>query len=65
VTIDPGDGGIEARNTKKGVAIEPDTCIPTWYGDPLDLDHITTSLMQQWVWEHPEPEAEPPPDEPG
>ena len=56
VTIDPGDGSIEARNTKTGVAIEPDTCIPTWYGDPLDLDHITTSLMQQWEWEHPEAE---------
>ena len=65
VTIDPEDGGIESGNTKTGVVIEPDTCIPTWYGDPLDLDHIATSLMQQWVWEHPEaePEAEPPPDE--
>jgi hypothetical protein len=62
VTIDPDDGGIEGRNTKTGVVIEPDTCIPTWYGDPLDLDHIATSLMQQWVWEH--PEAEPAPDEP-
>ena len=56
VAIDPGDGSIEARNTKTGVVIEPDTLIPTWYGDPLDLDHITTSLMQQWEWEHPEAE---------
>ena len=58
VSIDPGDGSIEARNTDQGVAIEPDTCIPTWYGDPLDLDHITTSLMQQWEWEHPETEPD-------
>ena len=54
VTIDPGDGGVETRNTHRGITIAPDTCIPRWYGDPLDLDHITTSLMQQWEWEHPE-----------
>jgi hypothetical protein len=59
VSIDPGDGGIETRNTELGVTIAPETCIPRWYGDALDLDHITTSLMQQWVWEHPEPEPEP------
>jgi hypothetical protein len=57
VSIDPNDGGIETRNTNRGIIVEPDTCIPRWYGDPLDLDHITTSLMQQWEWEHPDPDA--------
>ena len=36
------------------VPVEPATIGAIWYGDPLDLDHVTTSLMQQWVWEHPE-----------
>ncbi len=54
VGIDPNDGSIERRNADHGIVVEPTTCEPTWYGDPLDLDHITTSLMQQWEWEHPE-----------
>jgi hypothetical protein len=33
--------------------------LPRWYGDALDLDHITTSLMQQWECEHPEPNPDP------
>ncbi len=32
-------------NTAYGIAITPDTCIPRWYGDKLDLDHIITGLL--------------------
>ena len=59
VTIDPTTAASKPATPTTASTIEPDTCIPRWYGDALDLDHITTSLMQQWVWEHPEPEAEP------
>jgi hypothetical protein len=57
VEIDPNDGGIVRRNHDAGVRITSDTMIPNWYGDRLDLDHITSSLMQDWVREHPPPDA--------
>jgi hypothetical protein len=38
------DGGLERRNCENGITIEPDTCIPRWYGDPLDLNHVITGL---------------------
>jgi hypothetical protein len=37
-------GGIERRNRAAAIAIDPDTVTPRWYGDPLDLGHITTAL---------------------
>jgi 5-methylcytosine-specific restriction endonuclease McrA len=37
-------GGIERRNQAAGIDIDPSTVTPRWYGDPLDLDHITTAL---------------------
>jgi hypothetical protein len=36
--------GIVDRNTRAGIAVEPTTITPRWYGDPLDLGHITTAL---------------------
>jgi len=27
-----------------GIEIDPATVMPRWYGDPLDLGHITTAL---------------------
>jgi hypothetical protein len=36
--------GVERRNRAAGIAIEPDSITPRWYGDPLDLGHITTAL---------------------
>ena len=38
------DRSIEHRNHTAGISIGPETTIPRWYGDPLDLDHIATSL---------------------
>ena len=37
-------GGIERRNRSTGIEINPTTTMPRWYGDPLDLGHITTAL---------------------
>lgn len=37
--------GVERGNCKRGVAIDPTTCVPRWYGDRLDLDHIITGLL--------------------
>ena len=37
--------GIERGNCQRGVNIDPTTCIPRWYGDRLDLDHIVTGLL--------------------
>jgi hypothetical protein len=37
-------GGIEQRNRAAGIEVEPSTVMPRWYGDALDLDHITTAL---------------------
>ncbi|MDQ1430295.1 MAG: hypothetical protein QOF40_897 [Actinomycetota bacterium] len=39
-----GIDGIERRNQAAGIAIDPATVMPRWYGDPLDLGHITTAL---------------------
>jgi hypothetical protein len=36
--------GILDRNGGAGIVIERDAITPTWYGDPLDLGHITTAL---------------------
>ena len=36
--------GILDRKTRAGIAVERDTITPRWYGDPLDLGHITTAL---------------------
>ena len=63
-TLDAGPGvtyrtgspihSTDSNDITPGVSVEPTTIGAIWYGDPLDLDHITTSLMQQWVREHPE-----------
>jgi uncharacterized protein YlxP (DUF503 family) len=37
-------GGLELRNRTSGITVEPDSITPRWYGDPLDLGHITTTL---------------------
>ena len=37
--------GIERGNCQRGITIDPTTCIPRWYGDRLDLDHIVTGLL--------------------
>jgi 5-methylcytosine-specific restriction endonuclease McrA len=42
-------GGIEHHNREAGLAIDPTTVTPRWYGDPLDLGHITTAL---WCTDH-------------
>jgi len=36
--------GVLDRNASDGITVEPDTITPRWYGDPLDLGHITTAL---------------------
>jgi hypothetical protein len=40
---------LTERNAAVGLAIDADTVKPRWYGDPLDLDHITTAL---WCADH-------------
>ncbi len=45
-----GGSGIEGCNRERGVIVHPDTCIPRWAGERLDLDHIMTSL---WQVDHP------------
>ena len=42
---------IADDNTAYGITITPDTCIPRWYGEKLDLDHIITGLL---CIDHPE-----------
>jgi hypothetical protein len=42
---------ITNDNRDYGITIDPDTCIPRWYGDKLDLDHIITGLL---CIDHPE-----------
>jgi hypothetical protein len=40
-----GDSGaIERRNRAAGVSVDSTAITPRWYGDPLDLGHITTAL---------------------
>jgi hypothetical protein len=41
--------GVERHNHRRGVAVDPTTPIARWYGDPLDLDHVTTAL---WCIDH-------------
>ena len=36
---------VERTNCERGVSIDASTCIPRWYGDRLDLDHIVTGLL--------------------
>lgn len=38
------DGRIECHNRARGIAIDHTTNVPRLYGDPLDLDHVTTAL---------------------
>lgn len=35
------------RNARAGLTIEPTAITPRWYGDPLDLDHVTTALVRR------------------
>ena len=37
--------GLERSNRQRGRTIDPTTCVPQWYGDHLDLDHIVTGLL--------------------
>jgi hypothetical protein len=42
----PCDGHeVERANRSRGIAIDPTTCIPRWYGDPLNLKDIVSSLV--------------------
>jgi hypothetical protein len=36
--------GVIDRNEAAGVEVGTTTITPRWYGDPLDLGHITTAL---------------------
>ena len=35
---------MERRNRAAGIAVDATAITPRWYGDPLDLGHITTAL---------------------
>jgi hypothetical protein len=37
-------GAIERRNRAAEIAVDSTAITPHWYGDPLDLGHITTAL---------------------
>jgi hypothetical protein len=37
-------GAVERRNRAAGIAVDATAITPRWYGDPLDLAHITTAL---------------------
>jgi 5-methylcytosine-specific restriction endonuclease McrA len=37
-------GGLELRNRAAGITVATGSVNPRWYGDPLDLGHITTAL---------------------
>ena len=37
-------GAIACRNRAAGIAVGAASITPRWYGDPLDLGHITTAL---------------------
>ncbi len=41
---------IEELNKLNGLGIDSDTCIPNWYGDPLNLNDIISGL---WYVDHP------------
>jgi hypothetical protein len=36
---------IRRANQRRGIVIDPTTTIPRWYGDPLRLDDIVSSLV--------------------
>jgi hypothetical protein len=42
---------VEYDNQAYGITVDPNTSIPRWYGDKLDLDHIITGLL---CIDHPE-----------
>lgn len=42
---------IEQLNKANGMGIESETCIPNWYGDPLNLNDIISGL---WYVDHPD-----------
>ncbi len=42
---------IEQLNKVNGLGIDSDTCIPNWYGDPLNLNDIISGL---WYVDHPD-----------
>jgi hypothetical protein len=35
---------LARRNRRAGLAIEAETTVPRWYGDPLDLPHVVGGL---------------------
>ncbi len=47
---------VERRNRAAGIAVDATAITPRWYGDPLDLGHITTAL-----WCADQREGQPPP----
>ena len=36
---------VERDNTRLGVVIAPDTIVPRWYGDPLNLPDVVDALL--------------------
>jgi hypothetical protein len=44
--IERADGRIEAENHARGLSISAETCVPTCYGDPLDLDWTVAGLCE-------------------
>ena len=46
IRAEPVDGRIEAVNRTRGVTISSDTCVPTCYGDPLELDWTIAGLCE-------------------
>jgi Domain of unknown function (DUF222) len=44
-------GAIERRNRAAGISVDSTAITPRWYGDPLDLGHITTALWCADQWE--------------
>ena len=62
VAIDPGDGGIEVRNTKKGVVIEPDTCIPAGTATPSTSTTSPPASCSNGNGNTPSPRRMPDPD---
>ena len=47
---------VERRNRAAGIVVDATAITPRWYGDPLDLGHITTAL-----WCAAQREGQPPP----
>lgn len=40
------DGDLAQRNSALGVAVDPDTCRPHWYGDVMDFDIAVCALLR-------------------